>query len=280
MHGIATLGFAAEPPGGRSATRLIDLEQRAPLRVLFPHEPESGVLQAVLVTMGGGLLGGDVHDIAVSAGERTGVLLTTQAAEKVYRSTGADSRINLTLRAADDSWVEWMPQETILFDGCRLDRRTTIDLAAGARFFGGEILIFGRTARGESLTRGFLRDAWRIHVAGRLVWADALILDGTGTLPLAATAGFDQAVAATTLVYAGEDALQRIDSVRSMLSGLETATDGSGLRLAATCVNGILVIRGLARDARRLRTAVTGVWQAFRALVAHLPPQVPRIWVS
>lgn len=277
MHGIASLAFASDSAG---VTRLTDLEQRAPLRVLFPRDRQCGIPQAVLVTTGGGLVGGDRHEIAVTIGEAAAAMVTTQAAEKVYRSTGADTRIAVTLEAAAASWVEWMPQETILFDGSRLDRRTEIDLAPTGRFFGGEMLVFGRTARGESLTHGFLRDAWRVRIGGRLVWADTLLLEDDIPPRLTAAAGFDRAIAVVTLVYAGQDAAGRLEPVRANLAELGTVAHASELRLAASCVNGLLIVRGLARDPRQLRWAVVAVWRRIRSLVAALPPGEPRIWLS
>lgn len=277
MHGIASLAFANDSAG---TTRLTDLEQRAPLRVLFPRDRDCGVPQAVFVTTGGGLVGGDLHEIALNVSEDAAIIVTTQAAEKVYRSTGADTRIDASVRAAAGSWVEWMPQETILFNGSRLHRRTTIDMAPTGRFLGGEMIVFGRAAHGESLTNGVLRDAWRVRVGGRLVWADTLLLEGNIAQRLAAASGFDRAVAAVTLVYAGEDAESRLAAVRAMLAELSAEADESTPRFAATSVNGLLVIRGLAWQPQHLRTALIAFWRRFRSLVAGLPPQEPRIWAS
>jgi Urease accessory protein UreH len=279
VHGILSLAYTGDR-AHPSAIRLTELEQRAPLRVLFPHDRECGVPQAVLVTTSGGLVGGDLYEIDVDAGRDSALVLTTQAAEKVYRSMGADTRIDVRLTAAPGSWLEWMPQETILFEGSRLHRRTTVELATDARLLAGEIVVFGRTARGEAFTRGLLRDAWRIRVAGRLVWADTLLLEDDIAGCLAAAAGFDGAVATASLVYAAEDAASRLDAVRATLCDLGAGPEASKIRLAATCINDqLLVVRGLARDAFRLRTAVTRFWRTFRTSVG-LPPALPRIWAS
>lgn len=278
MHGIVSLSCAGDRsrPG---TIRLTELEQRAPLRVLFPRDRECGVPQAVLVSTSGGLVGGDICDIGVRVGERTSLILTSQAAEKVYRSAGAQVRTNICLDAATESWLEWMPQETILFEGSRLIRQTTVNLAAGARLFAGEMLVFGRHAHGEAFTRGLLRDSWQIRVAGRLVWADSLLLEDDVAGLLAAPAGFDGAVAAASLVYAGEDAAARLDWVRAALDDLVSERAEAQLRLAVSGINGLLVVRGLARDASRLRSCIIEFWRTFRASVG-LPPALPRIWVS
>lgn len=287
MHGIASLTLVGDAGRYGATTRLIDLEQKAPLRLLFPREPACGVLQAVLLTTGGGMVGGDVYEVAVDAADAACAMVTTQAAEKVYRSTGADTRITVVLRVGNGGWLEWMPQETILFDGSRLDRRTIVDLDAGARFLGGEVVVFGRTAHGEGLTRGYLRDAWQIRIAGRLTWADTLRLEGDIAALRNRAAAFDKAVAAATLVYVADDAANHLEAVRAIVANLadntkDSATSAmaaSSLRLAVSCVNGLLVIRGLATDARLLRQAVLGCWSAMRALVGGLPRQLPRVWL-
>ena len=156
MHGIAEVAFRGSPDG----TRLAGLYHRAPLRVLFPAPPEPGLATAVLVTTSGGLAGGDRLEARVETQEGAAAQITGQAAEKVYRSLGDDCRVDVHLVAGPGSWLEWLPQETIVFDGARLDRRTRIDRPPGGRVLAGEILVFGRAAHGERLRRGAVRDAW------------------------------------------------------------------------------------------------------------------------
>ncbi|MEK9900760.1 MAG: urease accessory protein UreD, partial [Rhodospirillaceae bacterium] len=154
-------------------TRLARLYQSDPLRVLFPNvgvgEPATGTL----VTTSGGLVGGDDLTIRLACGAGAVARVIGQAAEKIYRSAGADVRIDMTLQAAPDSWLEWLPQETIIFDAARLRRRTVIDVAPGGRVLAGEIIVLGRTAMGERVTGGLVHEAWDVRRDDRLVWADA-----------------------------------------------------------------------------------------------------------
>src|SRR4051812_17746226 len=143
--GAACLRFARRGP----SSALADLYQRAPCRVLFPHPPAHEPPQAVLVTTTGGLTGGDRLriDVAVDAGAAATV--TTQAAEKLYRSIDGDAEIDISISVQRGGWAEWLMQETILFDGARLRRRTELDVATGARLLAVESLVFGRSAMGE-----------------------------------------------------------------------------------------------------------------------------------
>ena len=130
-------------------TRLVQLYQRDPLRVLFPVPAAGDPPVAVIVTTSGGLVAGDRLDIHVELAPGTAAHVTASAAEKVYRSTGRTTIIKQTLSIGPGAALEFLPPETILFDGARLHRETIIDLAPGSVFLGGDIVVFGRRARGE-----------------------------------------------------------------------------------------------------------------------------------
>ncbi len=254
-------------------TRLRHLYQTDPLAIMFPTPPAGEPPAAVIVTTSGGLVGGDRHAVSVSVGPGAAAIAVGQAAEKVYGSSGPDSLIDVALSVAENGWLEWLPQETILFDGARLRRRTCIDLRPGGRLLAGEILVFGRIARGERLSRGLIHDAWEVRREGRLVWAEALHLDGDLTGVLADPACFDGATATATVVYADDEPAARLDLARSLLDESQ-----AGLRCGATVVNGILVVRWLGRDADRLRQAYGGFWAGFRNAVAGYRAALPRLW--
>ncbi|MDB4979249.1 MAG: Urease accessory protein UreD, partial [Myxococcales bacterium] len=93
-------------------------------------------------------------------------LLTTPAATKAYRTAGAPSIVENRLRVAPGGVLEWLPQETILYDGCDLALHTRVDLAAGAAFLGIDVVCFGLPARDDS---GFARGRCRQDVE---VWRD------------------------------------------------------------------------------------------------------------
>lgn len=253
-------------------TRLAHLHQKAPLRVLFPDAPEGDIPTAALVNTGGGLVGGDHLAVTAEAGPWARGLVVAQAAEKAYRSSGPDCVLNVTLRAESDSWLEWLPQETIVFQGARLRRTTRVEVAPQGRLLAGEILTFGRRARGESLTEGLLRDAWEIRRGDRLVWADALHLDGDLAEMLGHAAGFAGATACATVIYVADDAPDRLELARELLS------EAGEVRCAATVVNGILILRWLAPDTTPLRTSFAAFWSAFRVAAAALPGKLPRLW--
>ncbi|MHA1112967.1 MAG: urease accessory protein UreD [Alphaproteobacteria bacterium] len=266
-RGAVEIAFRADD----GATRLAHLYQRAPLRALFPQPARGDLPVAMLTNTAGGLVGGDELTIGVHAGAGCAAMACAQAAEKVYRSTGPDCRVEVSLTVEDGAWLEWLPQETILFDGARLRRRTAIDIAADARLLAGEMLVFGRVASGERFNEGLVRDEWEVRRAGRLVWADALHMDGDIESILDSPAGFAGATAAATLIYVGEDAPARLTLAREELAGSE-------MRVAASCVGGILLVRWLAADALALRDSYGRLWAALRHRIAGLPARLPVLW--
>lgn len=268
VQGRAEVGLAVRA----GQTRLAHLYQHDPLRVLFPYPAPGDPLTVIPVTTSGGLVGGDALDVSIALAPGAEALVVPQAAEKVYRSSGADCRVSVTLEAATGASLEWLPQETILFDGARLRRVTIVEAAPGARVLAGEILVLGRLARGERLTHGLIRECWTVRRAGRPVWADALHLDGDIGAMTRRTAVLDGAAAFATAIYVADDAPAELTAARHMLGQPE------GVRAAATAVNGVLVMRWIAADPGDLRAAFAAFWCGFRAHLFARPAVLPRLW--
>ena len=266
-HGVLRLEIRHR--GGRSA--LHSVYQQAPCRALMPTVEPGAPLEAVLVNTSGGLVGGDRIESMIAVGTDASAVLASQAAEKVYRSTGADTVVETALSIAGGAWLEWLPQETILFDGARLHRRLSIDLAPTARLLAAETVIFGRIARGERFSRGFLHDSWALRRAGRLAWADAIRLDGDVEALRTRAFGFGQAAGYATLLHAGPAAASFLPLAREIVAS--APAEGG-----ATLVSGLLLLRFIAEDAARLRSAVAAAACRLRAEIAGLPAQLPRVW--
>ena len=268
-HGRLEVGFALRD----GVTRLKHLYQHDPLRALFPLPAVGDVPVAAMVTTSGGLVGGDRLEIAATVEAGARARIGPQAAEKIYRALGPPVVIELALTAGAGAWLEYLPLETILFDGSRLDRSCRIALAGDARALAGEILVFGRLARGETMTTGSVRDTIEVRRDGRLVWADAFDLrDAPARLDHPAGLGGARALA--TLVYAGADARALLEPVRALLAA-GASPDGQA---GATAIGSVLVARWIGRDVLAMRRAYATVWQELRARAAGLPPVLPRLW--
>jgi urease accessory protein len=171
------------------------------------------------------------------------------------------------LAVAPGASLEWLPQETILFDRCAVDRRLDVDLADDAWFLGVESLVFGRAAMGERVVQAWLRDGIRVRRAGRWLLHDAVRMEGevNAALQRATIAGGARALA--TLVHVAPDAAASLENVRAALADL-------AVEAGASAWNGMLVTRILAQDAAALRRAVVAALAVLRA-----PRPLPRVWL-
>jgi urease accessory protein len=270
--GIAEIGFARRD----GATRLTHLHQRNPLRVLFPAPETDDINLAVLLTTSGGLVAGDRLAISACLEDGAAAHVTAAAAEKVYRSTGATTIVAQHLTVGEGAWLEYLPPETILFDGARLRRETKIELSAGAGFLAGGILVFGRHARGERLTYGLVNERWEVRRGGALVWGDALHLDGDVAATIADPACFAGAAACATLMLAppAQNPAAFLEAARDV----QARSSVAGMQAGATVVGGLLVARWLAQDALPLRRAYADLACHLRHTAMGLPPRLPRLW--
>jgi urease accessory protein len=271
-EGVAEIGFARR----EGFTRLTHLYQRDPLRVLLPMPAAGDPLLAVLLTTSGGLVGGDRLDIGVDLATGAAAHVSASAAEKVYRSLGPTTEIRQSLSVAGGAALEFLPLETILFDGARLWRETVVELGSGAAFLGGDILVFGRRARGERFTRGFLREVWQVRRDGRLVWGDALHLEDDIAGIIENPACFNGAAAFATMILApaGREARGFLDGARE----IQSVATASELRAGVTTIAGLVIARWLAADAALLRRAYADLACHLRQAAMGLPPLLPRLW--
>lgn len=254
--------LSADAQGGTTRRRLVD--ESGSLRVRFPGPAEASLL-GVLVNTAGGIAGGDHFNLKIAAEEGAQLTLTSAAAEKVYRSHGPDSLIDVHLSAARGASLHWLPQETIIFDQARARRRIEADLADDAHLVLCEIAIFGRGAMGEAMQSGLFADHWRVRRAGRLIFADNVLLDGdigaTLAAPSCARGGLS---VASLLVTPPGDAL--IENWRAM------AAHGD-VEMAASTWNGIALMRFCSNNSAALRNQVM-------AALSCCTPELPRNWLQ
>ena len=242
------------------------LRQEGCLKARRPRPEVGAWTSLVTLNSAGGVAGGDRLNTAISAAPGTRLTVASQAAERYYRadSLGRAATVRTTLCVGEAAELEWLPQETILFDCCRMDRRLEANLAPDARLIAVETLVFGRTLMGETVRQARLHDAIRLHRGGALLWHDAVRLDGPvqAVLDRAAVAGGGRAIA--TLLLAAPDAADWLDPLRAALTPFEAG---------ASALDGLLVARVVARDGACARAAIVAGLAALRA-----GRPLPRVW--
>lgn len=245
-------------------TRRGALHESGSLRVRFPS-PEDEGLSGVFVNTAGGVAGGDRFDIEISAADSSRLTLTTAAAEKVYRAPGSAAQLNIALKAGAGARLAWLPQETILFDRARVQRRFDIALDENASLLLCEIVVFGRTAMGERMEQGEFVDHWRMRRGGRLVFAETVRLGGDiGALLARSAVAKGGAAIGTALIVPGDEALvERIREASESFSG----------EVGISAWNGFAMARFCAQDAARLRADMM-------AVLARTGVALPRLWLN
>jgi urease accessory protein len=239
-------------------TRRARVHESGSLRVRFPGPP-ADELEAVIVNTAGGMAGGDRFGVQVDVAENARLLVTATAAEKVYRSDGADTALGITLAVGAGAALAWLPQETILFDRSRLERRIDIALTGEASLLMAEAFVFGRAAMGETVQDGRLIDRWRVRRDGRLIFAETLRLDGAISDHLAqpaVTAG--RTAIATVLSLPGDEtSAAAVRALQEQFLGEVGVSAWNGLALVRLCANDgaalrhdlVLVLAALGRRA-------------------------------
>ena len=257
----------------RDATRSVLASRRhsGPLRVqkaLHPEGPE--VCQAIVVHPPGGIVGGDRLEIAVEVGPHAHAQLTTPGAAKWYRSGGADAVARTRLEVGEAGVLEWLPQESLLFDGARAAITLRIDLAAGARFVGWDIVGLGRTASGERFATGRLHQTIELRHDGELAWCERTVLDG-GSPALQSGAILAGAPAFGTMIVAG------VRVADATLAACRSIVCVNG-DCAVTRLPHVLVARYRGASAIDARTYFALQWHALRPIVVGRAAVAPRIW--
>ena len=280
---VTASGLAPTAPAGWDARLHLGFERidartvlaarshAGPLRVqkaLYPEGPE--VCQAIIVHPPGGIVGGDTLAIDIDARAGAQVQITTPGAAKWYRSSRARATLDTSLRLGSGASLEWLPQETILFDGTRASISLRIELAPDARFFGWEITCLGRTASNERFTRGSLRQSLDLLRDGALLFCDRAAIDG-GSHALQSGAVLKGAPVFGTLVTAGAAVTDEVLATCRALA----CDGGDG---AVTRLPQALVARYRGDSASAARTYFANLWRLLRPHVAGRDAVIPRIF--
>jgi urease accessory protein len=257
---LLAAAFAAN--GGH--TQVERLHESGALRL---RRTRDDACEASIVNTGGGIVGGDRIALDVRLGRSADVTITSVAAEKIYRAAGAAARLETRLTLGGGARLDWLPQETILFDGARLDRRFSVDIAADATLLAAEMVVFGRLASAETSIAGSFRDGWRVRRDGALVFADETRLDGAIGTILDRPAVGGGARAAALLLLVAPEAESLLEPARAALEPHRRTVEGG-----ASARDRLLAVRLLSRDPERLRAAAIAVLGRLRAA------RLPRAW--
>lgn len=265
--GCGRLSLKAGPGG----TSLDQFYQEGAARIRLPKTYDN-TIEAVMINTAGGLTGGDVIKWQVMAGAGTRGVLTTQACEKIYKSTGDVATVSTDISVGAGARLDWLPQETILYDSSALKRTMNVDLEQDARFIGLEAIMLGREAMGERLQHSYLHDRWRIRRDGRLIHADDVKLDGDIPSLQNALTSLGGSAAFASLVYCGPEDQDQLSSVVTRLR-----LDAQNLGIGVSALDGKIIARFIGQDYYHMRKDLIPFLARVRAEVGA-GADLPKVW--
>ncbi len=266
-HAALHLGFASH----ETRTVLCENRHSGPLRVQKALYPEGdAVCQAIVLHPPSGIAGGDQLKISAKVGAGAHAQLTTPGAGKWYRSGGANASQCIDFSVDEGAMLEWLPQESIIFDGARARMETRVALAADARFIGWDILCLGRAAAGERFEHGRFDLFFRVDRGNAPLWIERGGFDGNDTM-LTSPAGWASATVCGTL-------LATFEPTPEVLTACRAVAPADSASHALTALPGLLVARYLGNSSEAARQWFAGLWEIIRPVCCGRPAKTPRIW--
>lgn len=246
-------------------TRLQELYQDGCAKIRLP-KTHGAALEAVLINTSGGLTDGDRINWQIAASQNAKLVLTTQACERVYKSLGGPAELNTKIDIAEGAHVDWLPQETILFERGHLRRTMDVNLSEGASFTGIEAILLGREAMGEAARSAMLEDNWHIRRNGRLLHMEANRLSAADLErdALSLLAGNNSFA---TIVHIAENAEDKLGPVRALVP--------NGAKAAVSAIGERLIVRALAPTGLALRRIITPIISELSGAGT-----LPRLWTT
>jgi urease accessory protein len=249
-------------------TALIQRAHRGPLTVQRPFYPEGDTCHVYLLHPPGGVVGGDDLSITIRSESGSRALITTPAAGKFYRSEGLWAKQTIDINIADEAAVEWLPQETIIYQGAQLQSKMAVNLSGTARFIGWEMLAMGRPASGEGFDAGAVDLNWHIVADGKPVFIERLRLDAVACK---AKWGL-QGLSACGTLYAKPANRNTLDAVQTLIAGMP--------HRGVTLIDDLLICRALDLRCDRLRAFFEKVYAVIRPEIANKTICLPRVWAT
>ncbi len=241
----------------------------APLKIQRPFYPESNICHTVILHSAGGMVGGDRLTYEIDLAPDSQALITTAAAAKIYRSNGAVAQQQININLSANAYLEWLPQDTIIFNQAQYQQNLRVDLAAGAIFCAWDMVRLGRSARQETFTQGSWQNALEVWQDGKPAWIDRQKITGDQWQSLQASAG--QPLLGI-LMWLGSTVTAEV------VAQIRLLAPQSEIGWGATAVAGGLVCRYRGSDRQAAQKWFSAVWNLLRQQYRHRSACPPRVW--
>ncbi|MGF1482064.1 MAG: urease accessory protein UreD [Cyanophyceae cyanobacterium] len=256
-------------------TRPVQALVQAPLKVQRPFYPEGGVCHSVILHTAGGVVGGDRLFQNIHLQSQAQAVLTTAAAGKIYRSNGAQARQTIDIKIDAGACLEWVPQQTIIFNGAKYRQEVRVELSPGGNWLGWEITRFGRSARGEKFLQGDWRSHTEVWQQGKPLWVDRQWLPA-GKDTFFSSHGLNGQPLVGSLIWIGQPVSPEIvTKARSIWNSLHPQGEGG---VTQTQGQGILC-RYRGASVSEVQSWFMAVWQLLRLSFLQRSAIKPRVWL-
>lgn len=257
-------------------TEVISNQSQAPLRVQRSFYPEQkDICHSVILHTAGGIVGGDRLDLNINLGTQSQALITSATAGKIYGGKSLEAQQTLRMHLQAGSYLEWLPQETIIFNDAIYRQKTHIELEQDALWLGWEIVRFGRSARGEK----FLAGSWRSHTevwrSGNPLWIDRQWLQGGATI-IDSPNSLSGCPVVGTLILVGRQV--NSDLLKEIHLITPDYDQANGQQLGVSSLIEGLICRYRGHSTAEVRQWFIAVWQLLRLFYIQRPACVPRVW--
>lgn len=266
-HGHLQLSYRCD----RSKTQAIQHQGIAPLKVQRSFYPESeAICHNTILHTAGGIVGGDKLGIEIELQPQSRAVITTAAAGKIYGSNGQIATQSIVQNISDNACLEWLPQETIIFDRAIFHQHIRVNLSPTASWLGWEINRFGRTARGERFSHGEWKSATEVYRIGKPVWIDRQVLYGDEMVDsIHSLAGYP--IVGSLAWIGSEVSKDLVTETRSLFVGEPS-------KIGVTRLTQGLLCRYRGDSTTEVRQWFISVWHLLRQTFLHSPPIHLRVW--
>jgi urease accessory protein len=255
----------------RAKTQLIRNQGTAPLKVQRSFYPEdAAICHNTILHTAGGIVGGDRLQIEIDLQPQARAVITTAAAGKIYGSNGTPAIQSIVQNIGENACLEWLPQETIVFNQAIFHQHLRVNLAATGSWLGWEINRFGRTARGERFSQGEWKSATEVYRHGKPIWIDRQVLSGDAMVDSPHSLAGHSIVGSLAWI-GGEVSKDLVIEARSIFGG-------EPRKIGVTRLTEGLLCRYRGDSTTEVRQWFTAVWHLLRHSFLHSPPIHLRVW--
>jgi len=233
---------------------------------VFYHKHDQPIKELILVNTAGGLTSGDKFNYNVDIIKNSNIFVTTQTAERVYKGLEDNAKININLTVDNSSKLFWIPQELILFNFCNFTRNIEVNIQPNSNFLMAESMIFGRTAMGEILEKGFVKDNWKIFLNDKLIHAEAISLSDNIKDNLSNIASAQDGVAVSNIFIYGKNFFTKENDLMKLIKNSDKVL------LSHSIWNDKILIRIVAKEAFNLKKIQKKIILLFSENI------LPKVW--